>query len=89
MYYLKFSLEGGLYSQVVRICRSVNNTKFTNKPMVKDEYHNVDNEMNTKNEDGNDMVSDLVKDKDKTQPSETTEDTKKGKINSRRMITTI
>ena len=35
--------------------------------------------MNTQNEYGNDIGSDLVKDKEKTQPIESTEDTKKGK----------
>ena len=48
--------------------------------LVEDKYHNNENEINTQNEDGNYIDSDLVKDKDKTQPSEATKDTQKGGI---------
>ena len=54
-------------------------TNATKKPLVEEEYHNNENETNTKNEDGNDMGSDLVKDNNKTQHSETTKDFKKRK----------
>ena len=47
--------------------------------MDEEEGQNNDNKTNTQKKYGNDMDSDLVKDNDKTQHSETTEYAKKGK----------
>ena len=65
-----------MYSQVLSIRRSIQKTKVTKEPLVEDKGHNNENEMNTQNEDGNGMYSALVKEKYKTQPSESNEDTK-------------
>ena len=56
--------------------------------MVEEEYHNNYKEMNNQKEYGNDTGSDFLKDNNKKQPSETTEDVKEIK-SSRRIRTTI
>ena len=56
---------------------SIQNTKVTKEPLLKDKDQNNENEMNTQNEDGNDMDIALVKYKYMTSPSEATEDTPK------------
>ena len=48
--------------------------------MVKDEDQNNEIEMNNQNEDINGMNSASAEDKDKTRPSEVTEETKREKI---------
>ena len=73
------NLEGGFYSQVVRIRLSIQKNKVVKEHLVEDKYHNNENEINTQNEDGNYIDSDLVKYKEKTQLIESTEDTKKEK----------
>ena len=40
---MKKYLKGGLYSQVVMIWRSIQKTKVTKEPMVKDEDQNNEN----------------------------------------------
>ena len=77
-YYQKqISLKGGLYSYVVMIWYSILKTNVAKEDLVKDKYQNNESEINTQNEDINNMDSDLVKYKDKTRLSEATGETKK------------
>ena len=73
---IKIALKGGLFSQVVMIQSSIQKTKLTEEASVEDEDPNNESEINTQNEDINDIDSPSVKDKDKTCPSEATEETK-------------
>ena len=43
----KHSLKGGLYSQVVRIRRSIHKSKVAKEPLVEEEDNNNENETNT------------------------------------------
>ena len=56
---------------------SIPKTKVIKEALVEDQDQKNDSTMNDQNKDKNDMDIALVKDKDKTRPSETTEDTKK------------
>ena len=77
-YYQKqISLKGGLYLYVVMIWYSILKTNVAKEDLVKDKYQNNESEINTQNEDINNMDSDLVKYKDKTRLSEATGETKK------------
>ena len=76
---LKIALEGVLYSQAVMIQCYFLKTKVTKENLVKDEDQNNEIEMNNQNGDINGTNSTSAKDKDKTRPSEATEETKREK----------
>ena len=61
----------------MRIRCSIHKNKVTKEPLVEEEYQNNENETNNQNKYVNYMDSALVKDNEKTQHSETTEDIKK------------
>ena len=59
------------------IWSSIQKIKFTKKVLAKDKDQNNESETNSQNKVISDMDSALVKYKDKTRPSEATEETKK------------
>ena len=64
-------------------------TKVMKEILVEDKGKNNDSYMKYKNEDDNNQDFNSVKYKGKKRPSEATEETKKGKNKSRRILTNV
>ena len=88
IYYKKIAIEGRLYLQIMMIRRSIHKAKVTKEYLAEEKDPNNESEMNTQKYDIIDMYVALVKDKDKTRPSELSEEEKK-KNNSIRIRNTV